>query len=84
MASITSIEGIGPKIAELLNADGISTYASLATAPRDRLAGVLEGGGPRYQMHDPTSWPAQADLAAAGRWDELKELQDNLSGGRAE
>lgn len=81
---LTKIEGIGPKIAELLTADGITTYAGLAAASRDRLAGVLEGGGPRYQMHDPTSWPAQADLAAAGRWDDLKELQDNLSGGRAE
>ena len=81
---LTRIEGIGPKIAELLNADGIVTFAGLAAASRERLVAILEGGGPRYQMHDPTSWPAQADLAAAGRWDELNELQDRLSGGRIE
>ena len=43
---------------------------------RDRAAGE------RFQMHDPTSWPDQAKLAAEGRWDELKELQDILQGGR--
>jgi hypothetical protein len=35
-------------------------------------------------MHDPTTWPAQAKLAAAGKWDELKAMQDNLKGGRKE
>jgi len=35
-------------------------------------------------MHDPTTWPQQADLAANGKWDELKVLQDELNGGRPE
>jgi hypothetical protein len=35
-------------------------------------------------MHDPTTWPEQAKMAADGNWDELKTLQDNLKGGKAE
>jgi small subunit ribosomal protein S2 len=30
---------------------------------------------------DPTSWPKQAKMAAKGKWDELKEWQDNAKGG---
>ena len=33
-------------------------------------------------MHDPTTWPQQSQLAADGKWDELKTLQDELDGGR--
>lgn len=76
------IEGIGPKIEKMLNDDLIYTWAELAEAPVDRLKGILRKGGDRYKMHDPKSWPDQAKLAAEGRWEELKELQDILDGGR--
>jgi hypothetical protein len=33
-------------------------------------------------MHTPTTWPQQAKLAADGKWDELKKLQDELKGGK--
>lgn len=33
---------------------------------------------------DPTSWPMQAELAANGEWDKLKEWQDNAKGGKIE
>lgn len=79
---LTKIEGIGPKIETLLYDDRIFTFADLAAAPIDRLKRILRAGGERFQMHDPTSWPDQAKLAAEGRWDELKELQDILQGGR--
>ena len=78
------IEGIGPKIAELLNADGIFTFKDLANAEVDRLKGILDAAGSRYRMHDPTTWPQQSALAADGKMDELKELQANLKGGKAE
>jgi len=42
----------------------------------------LTDAGPRYQMHDPTSWPQQSGLAAKGKWEELKTLQDKLDGGK--
>ncbi len=78
------IEGIGPKIAELLAADGITNFAELAQASQDQLKAVLEKGGSRYKMHDPTTWPQQALLASEGKMDELKALQDSLKGGKAE
>jgi predicted flap endonuclease-1-like 5' DNA nuclease len=76
------VEGIGPKIEKMLNDNLIYTWAELAAASVDRLEGILRSGGDRYKMHDPTSWPDQAKLAAQGRWKELEELQDILQGGR--
>jgi predicted flap endonuclease-1-like 5' DNA nuclease len=76
------IEGIGPRIEKMLNDDQIFTWAELAGAPVERLKGLLRRGGDRYRMHDPKSWPDQAKLAAEGRWEELKEFQDVLQGGR--
>lgn len=76
------IEGIGPKIEKMLNDNLIYTWAELSAAPVDRLKQILRSGGERYRMHDPTSWPDQAKLAAQGRWKELEELQDILQGGK--
>ena len=79
---LTKIEGIGPKIETLLYDNRIFTFADLADAPVDQLRGILRSAGERFKMHDPTSWPDQGKLAAEGRWDELKEFQDVLDGGR--
>ncbi len=76
------IEGVGPKIETLLKEGGINTWAELAEAPVDRLKEILDAAGPRYQIHDPSTWPAQSKFAAEGKWDELKEYQDMLLGGR--
>jgi len=76
------VEGIGPKIETLLKEGGISTWAELAEASEDRLKEILDAAGPRYQIHDPSTWPAQSKFAAEGKWDELKEYQDVLIGGR--
>ena len=76
------IEGVGPKIETLLKEGGINTWAELAEAPVDRLKEILDAAGPRYQIHDPSTWPAQAKFAAEGKFDELKEYQDVLMGGR--
>lgn len=79
---LRKIEGIGPKIAGLLKADGIVTFADLSVAKKTTLKGILEAAGKRYQMHDPTTWPQQAKLAAKGDWDKLAKLQDELKGGK--
>jgi ribosomal protein L27 len=76
------VEGIGPKIETLLKEGGINTWAELAAADVDRLKEILEAAGPRYQIHNPSTWPAQAKFAVEGNWDELKEYQDLLIGGR--
>jgi large subunit ribosomal protein L27 len=76
------IEGVGPKIEQLLQEAGIDTWEALAEAPVDRLKEILEAAGTRYQVHDPSTWPAQAKFAAEGKFEELKEYQDMLIGGR--
>lgn len=77
------IEGIGPQIERLLNEAGIKTFRQLSETSTDRLESILEGGGRRFQVHRPDTWPRQAQLAADGQWDELKAWQDELDGGVA-
>lgn len=79
---LKKIEGIGPKIAGLLNDAGIVTFADLGKATKKTLTTILSDAGNRYKMHDPTSWPRQAKLAAKGDWTELQKLQDKLVGGK--
>lgn len=77
------IEGIGPKISSVLQAAGIATFAQLAVADVDRLRRILEEENPNLlRLADPTTWPQQAGLAAAGDWEALEALQDELKGGR--
>ena len=71
---LTVVEGIGPKIAELLDAAGIGTWHELARTAPPRLRAVLDEAGPRYRVHDPSSWPRQAELLADGRWQAFKDL----------
>ena len=75
------IEGIGPKIAELLAGNGVDTWKKLAEAQPDALKEILAKGGSRYTMHNPTTWPKQAQLCVEEKWDDLKVLQDRLDGG---
>ncbi len=76
------VEGIGPKIEELLNNAGIFSFEQLAHSKADKLKKILEEAGSRFPMHDPTTWPQQAELAAKGKFEELKTLQDKLNAGR--
>ena len=79
---LKKIEGIGPKIEELLNNDGIYTYKELDAAAVDRIKSVLIAAGPNYAVHDPSTWGEQAVLADSGKWDELNKLQEELKGGK--
>ena len=79
---LKKIEGIGPKIEQLLHNDGIKTFKQLANAKVTRLRKILHDAGSRYKMHDPGSWPRQSNLAAKGEWKKLDALQDKLQGGR--
>ena len=78
---LTKIEGIGPKAAEALVNSSIETYAKLAKAKADKIKEILTEASSRMAHLDPTSWPKQAKMAADGKWDELKEWQDNTKGG---
>jgi len=77
------IEGIGPKAAEVLVAAGIDTFAKLAKTSADKVKGILEASEAKVSHLDPTTWAQQAQLAADGKMDELKKLQDELNGGKA-
>ena len=76
------IEGVGPKIAEILHAAGINTFADLAAANPEAIREILNAQGPRYKVHDPETWPKQAQLAADGKMEELQVLKDSLKGGK--
>ncbi len=79
---LKKIEGIGPKISEHFIASGIGDFKTLSETSVDKLKEILLEAGPRYSMHNPTTWPKQAELAAEGKWDELKKWQDELDGGK--
>lgn len=79
---LTIVEGIGPKIAELLQNAGIQSFADLAKAKPAAIKTILEAAGKRYQMHDPATWPKQAALARDGKSAELAKLQAELKGGK--
>lgn len=79
---LTRIEGIGPKVAEVLAEGGITTFAQLAASKAEDVKELLDKSEGNFNAQDPTSWPEQAQLAADGKWDEFKELQDKLNAGR--
>lgn len=77
------IEGIGPKIEEILNKEGIHTYEQLMETSVLRTASFLKKAGPRFQLHDPSSWPQQAALAKQQKWEELEKFKTRLISGRS-
>jgi predicted flap endonuclease-1-like 5' DNA nuclease len=84
MDDLTKIEGIGPKISGILTAAGILTFAELSTTSQAELNRILQASDLKGSYGDPTTWPAQAELAAAGEWEALESMQAGLKGGRIE
>jgi predicted flap endonuclease-1-like 5' DNA nuclease len=76
------VEGIGPKMNEVLNENGVHTWADLASKSPDDLNSILGKYGDKYRIIDPATWSAQAALARDGEWDDLVMLQKNLDTGR--
>jgi predicted flap endonuclease-1-like 5' DNA nuclease len=74
------IEGIGPRIAQLLRDVGINTFSQLAGADVDQLRALLVAN--KLQMVDPASWPEQAKLAISDDRSALQDFQKRLKGGR--
>jgi predicted flap endonuclease-1-like 5' DNA nuclease len=79
---LTIIEGIGKKIAELLNNASIASFEDLSKASTSKLQLILDEAGNKFKMHNPGTWAKQGKLAAAEKWDELKKLQETLKGGK--
>ena len=78
---LTIIEGIGPKINDLLIAASIDTFAKLARTDIPNIQAILDKAGPNFKLAQPDSWPRQSRLCAAGNWEDLKILQDELIAG---
>jgi predicted flap endonuclease-1-like 5' DNA nuclease len=79
--NLKKIEGIGPKTEKLCNDIGIWTFEALAQTSTAKLREMLEVAGPSFRLSSPDTWPKQAELAAAAKWEELKAYQDQLDGG---
>jgi large subunit ribosomal protein L21 len=76
---LKKIEGIGPKIAETLTAGGVGSFAELASTSSEKISEIIaEVRG----NHVTDTWPQQAQMAADGKWDELKKWQDEMDGGK--
>ena len=79
---LTVVEGIGPKIKELFHNHNVTTWADLANCTIEKCKEVLKSGGKRFEIHKPGTWPKQAEMAAKGEWQKLKDWQDQLDGGK--
>ena len=76
------IEGIGPKIASMFRDGGINTWKALSETAVARCQEILTGGGNRYKVHDPSSWPMQAKMCYEGKWTGLAKWQDEHNHGK--
>ena len=78
---LKKIEGAGPKAAEALAAAGVDTFAKVAAMTSEDLSAILSEASANLAHIATDTWSKQAQLAADGKWDELKVYQDKLDGG---
>ena len=76
------VEGIGPKIEEMFHAGGIKTWKELSETAVARCQEILDGGGERYRVHDPASWPMQSKMCYENKWSELFKWQEEHDHGK--
>ena len=76
------IEGIGPKIEELFHNAGIKTWKELSETSVEKCQQILDDAGASYKIHNPATWPSQAQTAYHGLWKVLRWWQDDMIGGR--
>jgi len=67
---LTQINGIGPRLASVLEASGVTTYAQLEHMSAEELRGIIAASG---ALTPPSleSWPTQASYAERGDWEGL-------------
>lgn len=77
------LDGIGPRVSEVLRSAGINTFAKLAATDAEGIRGILVSENPNLlRLTDPSTWQEQAGLAAEGDWEALSSLQESLKEGR--
>ena len=70
------------KIEELYHAAGITTWQAMSETSVEKLQAVIDAAGERFSIHEAGTWAKQAELAYQGKWQELKDWQDQLDGGK--
>lgn len=81
---LTLVEGVGAKGMEVFNAAGIMSFADMAATTAEKLKEILDASDGQFNAQDTATWPEQAQLAADGKMDELKTMQEELKGGRGQ
>lgn len=75
------IEGIGPKINDVMHNAGVHSFAALAALDIATISKILDAAGPNFKLANPESWAKQSGLCATGQWEKLKLWQDELVAG---
>lgn len=75
------IEGIGPKVEQLLFENSITTFAQLADMSSEEISNILSSYGWTYAAMSTDTWPTQALLARDGKIEELETLKRLLDNG---
>ena len=67
---LAQLNGIGPRIASILNAGGVTTYAELERTSTEHLREIISASG---ALPPPSldTWPTQASYAVRGDWEGL-------------
>jgi large subunit ribosomal protein L27 len=58
--NLTKLDGVGPKLAEILNEAGLNSFADVAGTSVEKFKEILEAAGSRYASKDPQPWIEQA------------------------
>lgn len=58
---LKTINGIGPKLEEILKQAGITSVNDLLTTSVKKVEAILEAAGPRYKSFSPKEWKIQAE-----------------------
>lgn len=77
---LTAVVGIGPDVAELCRGIGITTWAELSVTEVSLLRTMLGDAGVDPASCDPSTWPKQAALLAAGDWAGFRDLAVQVGG----
>jgi len=78
---LTRIEGIGPKTQELLNAEGITSFAQLAAGEQAQFEAILDAAENMPFTASTATWARQAQFLVDGDEDGFQEYTDHLDGG---
>ncbi len=75
---LTKILGVTPKIQTLLKSESITSYVELGRCTIKKLLLILDIANNKKKINYYTTWAKQAKLAAAGKWEELTDLQKKI------